>query len=217
MRIDVGLTGVAAIMRDLEGDLASAATGAMREAMPHARQELREQVTGAGLGTRLANTWRGEVYPGSRKSINPSGYIWSNAPDIVDAFDRGAQITPKGGKRFLAIPTERVPRSPGQGRRTSTKRMTPAELEKSLGQKLFYRPGKAGRLLAFINAVASSGRSGYRRASAARLKQGRQLKPILMFVLVPSVRLPKLLNMEAVAARWAGDYERLFTQRLARS
>ncbi|WP_156361868.1 DUF6441 family protein [Sphingomonas sp. Leaf343] len=156
-------------MRELEGDLASAATGAMREAMPHARQELREQITGAGLGTRLANTWRGEVYPGSRKSINPSGYIWSNAPDIVDAFDRGAQITPRGGKRFLAIPTDNVPRSPGRGRRTSTKRMTPAEVEQSFSQDLFYRRGKAGRVLAFINAVASSGRSGYGQVMATNV------------------------------------------------
>lgn len=204
-----GLTG----LRDyIEGDIAKAMTAAMRETMPVAKAELRSQVTGAGLGNRLANTWRGEVYPGRGQSITPAGYLHSNAPDIIDAFNRGAQIMPLNGKRFLWIPTDNVPRA--IGRRGSTRRMTPDQVEIAFNQDLFIRRGQRGRMLAFVNAVAARNRRGFRQATRGRLAQGRAVKPVLMFTLVPTVRLPKALDLDGVATRWAARFEAAFNRRL---
>lgn len=213
MRFDVELPDFRQLANSIEGEIAAAATAAMKETMPEARQALREQVVAAGLGNRLANTWRGEAYPKGSRSVNPAGYIWSNAPDIIDAFSRGAKIVPLNGKRFLAIPTKSVPRAPGA--RGSRRRMTPEQVEHAFNQDLFLRRGRAGRILAFITAVTSRNRRTIRQPTKGRAAQGREGRPILMFTLVPTVRLPKLLDIDAVAARWAARFEASLNQRLA--
>ena len=86
MRVDVDFDGLTAVMQEIEGDVAGAATQAMKESTYKALLTLRRQVTSNGLGQRLANTWRDRVFPEQRRSMTPSGYIWSNAPDIVDSF-----------------------------------------------------------------------------------------------------------------------------------
>ena len=55
-----------------------------------------------------------------------------------------------------------------------------------------------------------------RAPTKGRIAQGRAVKPVLMFVLVPTVRIPKLLDIEAVAEQWAQRFERGFTERLSR-
>ncbi|WP_419808384.1 DUF6441 family protein [Sphingomonas sp.] len=213
MKVSVGVSSFKDLALGLEGDIASAATEAMREASSSVKQELREQVTSAGLGNRLANTWRGETYPKSRRSVNPAGYIWSNAPDIVDSFVRGATIVPINGARFLAIPTDAVPNA--RGRRGARKKMNPAEVEAEFNQDLFYLRGRAGRVLAFLNITRSRNRRGFRQDTKGRRAQGRASERVLMFVLVRSVRVPKLLDLAGPADRGAALFEQAFTRRLA--
>lgn len=209
MRISVGVGDMQALMEGIEGDIAEASTLAMRDTTYKALRELREQVTGAGMGQRLANTWRDRVFPEKRRSMTPTGYIWSNASDIIDAFSRGAQIVPLAGRRFLAIPTKNVPNA--RGRRGSSGKMTPEQVENAFNQDLFFKRGRAGRVLAFINAVGARNGRGFRRATKGRTAQGRDPKPVLMFVMVPSVRLPRVLDIDAVANRWAANFEARFT------
>lgn len=209
MRISVGVGDMQALMEGIEGDIAEASTLAMRDTTYKALRELREQVTGAGMGQRLANTWRDRVFPEKRRSMTPTGYIWSNASDIIDAFSRGAQIVPLAGRRFLAIPTKNVPNA--RGRRGSSGKMTPEQVENAFNQDLFFKRGRAGRVLAFINAVGARNGRGFRRAAKGRTAQGRDPKPVLMFVMVPSVRLPRVLDIDAVANRWAANFEARFT------
>lgn len=213
MQLQVGFEGLKLATTDLAGDIATDATEAMREVTPVAKQWLREQVTAAGLGSRLANTWRSDVYPRSRRSVNPSGYIWSNAPDIIDSFSRGATIVPLAGRRFLAIPTDAVPRA--RGRRGSSRRMTPEQVENAFNADLFFKRGRNGRVLAFINVVRARRGRGFRQATKGRVAQGRELEQVLMFVLVPTARLPKLLDLNAVGERWAAAFDAAFTRRLA--
>lgn len=212
MRINVGDFDMKSLMDGIEGDLAEAASLAMRDTTYKALLELREQVTSAGMGQRLANTWRDRVFPEKRRSMTPSGYIWSNAPDIIDAFSRGAQIVPLSGRRFLAIPTKNVPSA--RGRRNSSSKMTPAQVENAFNQDLFFKRGRAGRVLAFINAVGALNGRGFRVATKGRRAQGRDPKPVLMFVMVPSVRLPRVLDLDVVAQRWAANFEARFTAQL---
>ncbi|MDQ2735493.1 MAG: DUF6441 family protein [Pseudomonadota bacterium] len=204
--------------KDIEGDIASAATGAMRDTTPQAKQELREQVTSNGLGSRLANTWQDKVYPLKRNSVTPGGYIWSNAPDIIDAFERGATIVPTNGRKYLWIPTKSVPRARGGGRATSTKRMTPEQVQREFSQDFVIRKGKAGRLLAFIaKDRGSTSRGALRKVRKGRLGHGAKQELVLMFTLVRAVRLPKFLDLDAVAARWGQHFELGFSERLSRT
>ncbi len=219
MEIRVNGPDFASIMREIEGDVAEAATAAMRETTFKAVRELRRQVTDGGLGQRLANTWRDRVYPEQRKSMTPTGYIWSNAPEIIDGFVRGATIRPVAGAKYLWIPTKNVPRARGrvniQGRNIKGGAMSPAEVESMFNTDFTIRKGKNGTLLAFIDVIRSKNAKTFRKATAGRLKQGRAAAPVLMFVLRKAVRLPQLLDLEAPAKRWAENFQSRFAQRLA--
>jgi hypothetical protein len=190
------------VVDGIEGDIAEASTGAMRETTPQAQEEFRAQTRGAGLGNGVANAWRDEVYPTSAQSVTPTGYIWSNAPEIIEAFATGATIVPVNGSKYLAIPTKSVPRAPGRRR----KRMSPLEVEIAFNQDLIIRPGKHGHLLAFVNVVRSRNARSWRQATTRRRAQGRAARLVLMFTLVPSVQLAKLLDLDAVAVRWGAAY-----------
>jgi hypothetical protein len=218
MRVGVGFGDLRLALNGIEGDIARVAGEAMRETTPIAKQDLREQVTGAGLGTRLANTWRSEVYPKSKPSLSPSGYIWSNAPDIVDSFNRGATIRPFGSAKYLWIPTKNVPRARGRvnrrGQNVKGGAMSPEDVENQFNTDFVIRRGRNGTLLAFIDVVKSLNGKTYRRSTKGRARQGRFAKPVLMFVLRRTVRLPRLLNIEAAADQWADRFSAAFSQGL---
>jgi hypothetical protein len=62
------------------------------EATEGLKSELRTQVTNAGLGPRLARTWRSETYPRGQASISSAGLVWSKAPGIIRVYENGAII-----------------------------------------------------------------------------------------------------------------------------
>ena len=51
---------------------------------------LRKQVVAAGLGARLSRTWRGKTYV--NKGHDAASFVWSKAPQIALAFDKGVLI-----------------------------------------------------------------------------------------------------------------------------
>ena len=52
---------------------AEAVTNGIRQATDGLKTTMRNQIKAAGLGNRLANTWRGDTYPKSKKSISAAG------------------------------------------------------------------------------------------------------------------------------------------------
>jgi len=80
-----------------------AVTAAMREAGTGLKSAWRLQITGAGLGTRLANSIRSQNFPRSGESLDAAALVWSKAPVIVGAHDTGPLIRSKNGF-WLAIP-----------------------------------------------------------------------------------------------------------------
>ena len=52
------------------------------------KTELSRQVPSAGLGQRLANSWRDKHYPNQR--LDAASLVYTNAPQIIRAFDEGA-------------------------------------------------------------------------------------------------------------------------------
>ena len=99
-------------LRELER---AVATGT-RDAGRGLKTELRRQVSSAGLGHRLANSWRDRHYP--NRKLDAASLVYTKAPQIIRAFDEGALIRSKRG-RFLAIPTENAPRKGTDGKRIS--------------------------------------------------------------------------------------------------
>jgi hypothetical protein len=63
-------------------DAERAITAGIREATDGLKTALRLQVTSAELGSCLANTWRGEVYPKGQPSIGAAGF--EHPPERLD-------------------------------------------------------------------------------------------------------------------------------------
>ena len=97
-----------------------AVTAAMREAGTGLKTAWRTQITGAGLGRRLANSIRNQNFPQSGESLDAAALVWSKAPVIVSAHDTGPLIRSKDGF-WLAIPL------PAAGKSTRGGRITPGE------------------------------------------------------------------------------------------
>ena len=187
----------------LKAELAAAeraVSAGVREATDGLKTELRRQITGAGLGTRLANTWRGEAYPKSGQSIGAAGYVWSKAPGLVRLYAEGAIIRSKQGL-FLAIPTPAAGRF-GDGRR----KITPGTWERIHGMRLrfVYRRGAPSLLVADNARLAKRGRAtaniGRSKGNAFTRLSGRSTVPL--FVLVPQVTVRRRLDVEGAAQKW---------------
>jgi hypothetical protein len=78
------------------------------------KAELRRQAASAGLGQRLANSWRDKHYPNQK--LDAASSVYTMAPQIIRAFDEGAVIRSRRG-RLLAIPTGKAPRKGTDGMR----------------------------------------------------------------------------------------------------
>lgn len=113
-----------------------AVSAAMREAGAGLKASWRRQITGAGLGQRLANSIRSQTYPKVGESLSAAVLVWSKAPQIISAHDAGLMIRSRTGF-WLAIPTMAAGKGP-RGRR-----ITPGEWEQRRGIRLrfVYRRG----------------------------------------------------------------------------
>ena len=201
----------------IEGEIADDVTQIMREETRDLTMDYRQQVRDAGMGNRLANTWRAEVYPKGGRSLNPAGYIWSNAPTIIDAFARGAHIRPVNGAKWLWIPTRNVPARRRGGtyassvKRSNGTRMSPEEVELRFNAELqVVVEGSKGS--AFIDVVSGLS-GGYRRATPGRTQGRRGMAPrkqkaVLMFNLVRGVRMPRLFDLDGPAQKHAANVAR---------
>ena len=210
MRITLSLGGNAAASLRQDGEaLIAAAAGGVADATASLEQTLRRQVVGAGLGQRLAGTWRSQLFPPT--ATKASGEVWTVAPLIIQGFDEGATIIARNGFRWLAIPTANVPprswgsKAPGGH---PHRLMTPVEVEAVFNRDLrtvLPPGGRVGYLIMDQLVIARSGR-GFRQASPRRLAQDRSAQPVLMFVLVPQVTLAKRLDIAGAVAAVEADF-----------
>ncbi|MDR5651394.1 DUF6441 family protein [Ruixingdingia sedimenti] len=191
MKLGVSIVGDIVRLMDAEVKAGEkAVTTAMRDAGTGLKTAWRAQITGAGLGARLARTIRSEVYPKGQPSLNAAALVWSKAPVIIGAHDTGLLIRSKNGF-WLAIPT------PAAGKSLRGGRITPGEWERRTGLRLRFVYRRTGPSL-----LVAEGRLNKKgRAVASRSKTGRGLTTVPIFLLVPQVRLPKRLNLARDAER----------------
>jgi hypothetical protein len=172
-----------------------AVSAAIREAGTGLKAAWRLQITGAGLGPRLARTIRSEQFPKATPSLNAAALVWSNAPVIVGAHDTGPLIRSKSGF-WLAIPTPAAGKSL-RGLRRGSASTTPGEWEGRTGLRLRFIYRRRGPSL-----LVAEGRLNTKgRAVASRSRTGRGVVTAPIFLLVPQVKLPKRLNLARDAER----------------
>jgi hypothetical protein len=193
--------------------LERAVTAGTRDAGRGRKTELRRQVTGAGLGQRLGNSWRDKHYPNQKLDAARS-LVYTKAPQIIRAFVEGAVVRSKRG-RFLAIPTENAPR-----RSTDGKRISPSTFPEHRFGPLRFVPRPSGPSLLVVDGLrASFSRKigelrGFRRATDGARRSGQGLATVVMFLLVPQVKLRKRLDVARAAEHWSAQLPALIEQQL---
>jgi hypothetical protein len=240
----LGLTAV--VTGDLRSLMAAevaagqrAARGAVTDTGRWTQEQLRGQVRSAfgARSARLANTWRLGVYPTSAPTLRPAALVSSRAPAIIDAFDRGAVIRPKGAGKFLAVPLDANRRG---GLRTSRPRVTPAQMAASRAAFVLAVKGSRNKLWCLrvtqaqrrsaagrISDIAIAGnllQVGARGTTlrGAYLSRGKLTQRLLaqgfapMFLLVPELRLSKRLDIAAVARAASARMETSLRSRWSR-
>lgn len=170
---------------------------AVTQATNGLKQELRQQVTGAGLGKRLSNTWRSKVNPQGRNSVNASGAVWTTAREIIDSNSKGATIKGKQGN-WLAIPLEAAGKA-GRGRK-----MTPVEWQKKNGRLRFIygKNGKNSFLVAENMRARKGKRGGFSRASESAVAKGT-VATVPVFLVIPQVRIKRRLDPKSAYEKWS--------------
>ena len=200
--------GIQSELRDIERAVATGTRGAGRGL----RTELRRQVGNVGLGQRLANSWRDKHYPNQK--LDAASLVYTKAPQIIRAFDEGAVIRSRRG-RFLAIPTENAPRKGTDG-----KRISPSTFPEHRFGSLRFVPRQSGSSLLVVDGLrASFSRQtgelrGFRRATDRARARGEGLTTVVMFLLVPQVKLSKRLDVARAAERWSAQLPALIEQQL---
>lgn len=197
MKINVSVQGNLKLDMETEiraGKMAAlAAVGGVGAAI---KADWRGQIAQAGLGRRLGNTVRSDVYPKGTGSLNAAALVWSKAKKIVGAFETGVEIRAQNGN-WLAIPT------PSAGKSTRGGRITPGEWERRNGRRLrfIYRRGRTALLIddgTTMRGARVMGRDGFSRPA-----RGFRNRSVPIFVLVPRVRLEKRLGLHSSADRLA--------------
>ena len=202
MKLSATIAG--SIMAGMEVEvrtISKAVTAGIKEAGRGLKGDLRKQVVAAGLGPRLARTWRERTYPRNKSSMRAATLVWSKAPQIIRTFDEGAVIRSKSGL-WLAIPTPAA-RKRGVG----GKRINPSNFpEHRFGPLRFvYRRNAPSLLVVDSVRINKSGRVGRRAKGGAFTKTGRMkqgMATVVMFIMVPQVRLKKRLDIKREVKRW---------------
>ena len=191
MKIDVKIApDIVALMRAEVAAGQKAVSTTMAQAGAGLKSAWRTQITGAGLGQRLANTIRSQTYPKGRNSLDAAALVWSNAPVIIGAHDTGPLIRSASGF-WLAIPL------PAAGKALGGKRVTPSLWEQKTGLRLRFVYRRRGPSL-----LVAEGRLNTRgQAAVSRSKTGRGQVTAPIFILVRQVKLPKRLDLMRDAER----------------
>ena len=191
MKLDISFSpDLVAMMRAEVAAGQKAVSVTMAQAGTSLKSAWRGQITGAGLGQRLANTIRSQTYPKGRNSLDAAALVWSNAPEIIGAHDTGPLIR-SGNGFWLAVPT------PAAGKSTKGGRITPSEWERRTGLRLRFIYRRRGPSLL----VAEGRLNSKGRAVASRSKTGRGVATVPIFLLVPQVKLRKRLDLARDADR----------------
>ena len=192
MKLDIIFTpDLVALMRAEVAAGQKAVSTTMTQAGASLKSAWRTQITGAGLGQRLANTIRSQTYPKGRNSLDAAALVWSNAPVIIGAHDTGPLIR-SGNGFWLAIPL------PAAGKALGGKRITPGMWEQKTGLRLRFVYRSRGPSLLVADAVRLNTR-GQAAVSKSKTGKGQVTAPI--FLLVRQVKLPKRLDLARDAER----------------
>lgn len=168
--------------------LSNAIRFGVKESGDALKNSLRKQIRLAGMGRRLANTWRSKNY--KNKGYDAASLVYSKAPEIITAFDKGLLIQARN-KKWMAIPTKHAPRPLGRKQKRTPERLFN---DYRLDFRFIQKDGKT----AFLVAKNAKG------------------KDVIMFTLIKQSQMPKRLDIDRSVRKWVGKVPEKIEQELAK-
>ena len=211
-----GLQLKAALVGDFDVELEQgrkrvtyAVQSALREAATDLKTKLQLDVAGSGLNgaSKLAKTWKDRVY--GKTSMSPAALIMSKAPLIIEAFERGAEVSSPRGV-WLAIPNPALkfsaPKMRGVGRRDTVR-----AYERRYG-KLRFQPTRRRNLALLVTDLRRGKTGGFKAVSDTARKRGN-FETVVVFYLVPKIKQRRLLRGATIRERAERDFPTKFQNR----
>jgi hypothetical protein len=209
IKFDGGLLGK--IEKDLKKEISvqeKAILSGLREASEGLKDDWRKQVISAFNHVPLSKSVRARHY--KNQGHNPASYVYTKAPKIMQAFDKGGENKSKTSK-YLAIPTENAPKKSGTGR--YAKKITPDNWDEAKYGELKFVPPRRGKsaLLVVDGYRASYSRKtgNFRGYKKSRAKSRKKLVSVVMFILVERARIPKKLDTGTIIKKWTSKVPEL--------
>ncbi len=220
MRLGAALLGdLRQVVQEEIKDMQANIVDGLREGGQGCLSELRQHVAGADLG-RLARAWAMRIYKNAG-ALDATALLFvkgRSARAAMASFEYGAIVRPVKG-RYLAIPTQF---NRAGGRKGGKVLYRPKDLTDSfvirsndgsllLMARVQHAQTKSkGRIAdkAYVNSRLLG--SGRKKRTAALLQYGA----VPMFVLMPSVRITKRLDIAAIANKWADETARIILRKM---
>lgn len=183
--------------------VARGATKAARKILKRGKDRLRADTRrGFADGARLANTWRGTVYPNvpGVYSTQPAVVLFSAAPVLAMAFEAGARIRAANGSEYICVPTENAPKPTQRRVGERTGRDWLARARQSYPEMEFI-PVQAGRFgLLAVKRKAANGEE----------------ELLVLFLCVRDSRLRKRMNFRRIFRDLEAEWPRLYEAEVTR-
>lgn len=218
--MQVVATFVSNVVKEFEKDIkarALAQVAGMKRGSRALEKDLENAASSAGLG-RLARAWASKAYPDRAGvgSLAASSIVYvkgsENTEAAMYAFTHGVTIRAKNGK-YLLIPTENAPKA---DRTLASYRGVIERAEAKYGKLRFvYRRGKTSLLVADNVRARKGKRGGFARASAKATAVGN-VATIVVFILVPVVKLGKRFSIAPLEQKWFRQVPDLINQEYQR-
>lgn len=204
----------AADVLDYQKPLAKALTMAAREGARMLQAETRAAIIAGGLGPRFARQFKAFGFPRRQFSMSPAVRGWharawkgSRIGRYANIFARGGTIR---GKPLLWVPLPTAPKRIG-GMPPTPKLYFDniGPLVRLHGTRRPILAGRSAREIRGRRATVAQLQTGQRRLAA-----GRKTAIVPMFVGVPSVKIPRRVNMDVIFARVQAALPALFRQQM---
>lgn len=168
--------------------------------------EMVSQTQRARLGYGLAKSWRVKFYNKSDDEKFTKALVYTKAPKIMAGFEDPEIRRPKNGK-WIAIPTENVPKAPGK------KRYTPENWPKLFPELYFAKDTKDKAYLVgqTIHKTTKSGKKTIRRTNS---RNESQAETAVYFFLVKQTRQTKKINFDTASKKASDKLKRYISEEL---
>ena len=197
-----------------------AAKRAVENVVGDTKERLRGMVRDAGLGTRLANTVRGDVYPERGLARDPAGWIYvasKSAERIFEAFEEGAELN---GPLLIPIPGSPADRK-NFGNDPPRDQQSKAEWFEAKGVELQYVPPRGGRpaMLVGVSVRLREDKKGRLKARGAKRTKsggfGKGAATVPLFWIVDHASIPRRLSWRSEFRRAVQGFMRAFAEEFA--